>query len=793
MWAMLDATLLVILLSPALYFFVLRPLMLHISERRQAEEALERLSHRDEMILDSAGEGIFGLDPEGRVIFINRATTRMLGYEADELMGGAHHDKVHHSRPDGTPYPTDECPIYAAYKDGRVHRGSEDVFWRKDGTFIPIDFISTPIIEGGELKGAVVIFNDITERKTAEEALKKSEEEKRIILDAMSERMSYLDKEMRILWSNRAFAEDLGLTVEEVKGRYCYEVLHKRSDQCPYCPEYCPVHVKVLETGRSHEAEIASPDGKAWFVRGHPVRDSKGNIAGVTEISTDITERKMAEREVQSLKQQIEYILGATKTGLDIIDLEFNIRYIDPEWQKIYGDPAGRKCYEYYMGRSEMCPGCGIPKALETKTITVTEAVLVKEGNRPVQITTIPFQNDKGEWLVAEVNVDITERKRLEEQLIQAQKMEAIGQLAGGIAHDFNNILTAIIGFGTLLKTEMSKDDPLSPNVTQILRASERAASLTQALLAFSRKQVINPRPVNLNEIIAALEKILTRIIGEDIELSTVLADEDLTVMADSTQIEQVLMNLATNARDAMPDGGSLTIRTELAQFDNEYIKTHGYDKPGSYALISIEDRGVGMDVKTRDRIFEPFYTTKEVGKGTGLGLAMAYGMIKQHDGYINVYSEPGKGTTFKIYLPLIRSKVEEEKIADLYIMKRGTETILVAEDDTQVRDLTKHILEGFGYQIMEAGDGEEAMSVFNENKDMIQLIILDVVMPKKNGKEVYDEIKKIRPDIKAIFTSGYNAEIIHKKGILKKGLGFISKPFLPQELLKKVREVLDK
>jgi CheY-like chemotaxis protein len=198
------------------------------------------------------------------------------------------------------------------------------------------------------------------------------------------------------------------------------------------------------------------------------------------------------------------------------------------------------------------------------------------------------------------------------------------------------------------------------------------------------------------------------------------------------------------------------------------------------------------MDIKTRDRIFEPFYTTKEVGKGTGLGLAMVYGIIKQHDGYINVYSEPGKGTTFKIYLPLIRSKIEEEKTADHYIMKRGTETILVAEDDTQVRDLTKHILEGFGYQVMEAEDGEEAMRVFNENKDRIQLLILDVVMPKKNGKEVYDEITKIRPDIKAIFTSGYNAEIIHKKGILEKGLGFITKPFSPQELLKKVREVLD-
>jgi len=262
--------------------------------------------------------------------------------------------------------------------------------------------------------------------------------------------------------------------------------------------------------------------------------------------------------------------------------------------------------------------------------------------------------------------------------------------------------------------------------------------------------------------------------------------------MADSTHMEQVLMNLTTNARDAMPDGGSLTIRTELVQFDYEYIKAHGYGIPGPYALISVEDTGQGMDVETREKIFEPFFTTKEMGKGTGLGLAMVYGIIKQHDGYINVYSEPGKGTAFRIYLPLIKSGVEEEKPMELSVAERGTETVLVAEDDVQVRDLTKCVLEGSGYQVLEAEDGEEAMRVFHENKDRIQLLILDVVMPKKNGKEVYDEIKKIRPDMKAIFTSGYNAEVIHKKGILEKGFGFIVKPSSPQELLKKVREVLD-
>jgi signal transduction histidine kinase/CheY-like chemotaxis protein len=411
-----------------------------------------------------------------------------------------------------------------------------------------------------------------------------------------------------------------------------------------------------------------------------------------------------------------------------------------------------------------------------------------------VLLTTTIVRDEQGEIVAYRgIMKDITERKKLEEQLLQAQKMEAIGQLAGGVAHDFNNILTAIIGFANLLKTETSEDDILRSYVTPILNSAERAANLTQALLAFSRRQIISPKTVNLNEIIQGLERLLSRVIGEDIELSTVLTDKDLIVMADSSQIEQVLMNLATNSRDAMPDGGKLTISTKLVEFDNEFIKAHGFGRPGAYALVSVEDTGQGMDEKTRERIFEPFFTTKDVGKGTGLGLSMVYGIIKQHDGYINVSSKHNIGTIFNIYLPLIKSDVEETKLEDLLVLKGGTETVLVAEDDESVRKLIREVLLGYGYKVIEAGDGEEAVSRFKENKDNIQLLILDVIMPKKNGKEAYDEIKEIKPDIKTIFTSGYNVDIIHKKGILDEGLDFILKPILPDELLRKMREVLDK
>ncbi len=406
----------------------------------------------------------------------------------------------------------------------------------------------------------------------------------------------------------------------------------------------------------------------------------------------------------------------------------------------------------------------------------------------------IPIIDDKGHITgLFGVARDITERKRLEEQLLHSQKMEAIGQLAGGVAHEFNNILTAIIGYGNILLMKMKGDDPLRHNVEQILASSERAAGLTQGLLTYSRKQITAPRPENLNDMVKKTEGLLLRIIGEDIELRTVLSGEELTVMADRGQMEQVLMNLATNARDAMPDGGSLTISTELVEIDMEFINIHGYGEPGMYALISVADTGIGIEKKMMEKIFEPFFTTKEIGKGTGLGLAMVYGIIKQHDGYINVYSESGKGTTFKIYLPVIKAKIREKESSIIQLPIGGTETVLVAEDDKALRKLIKTVLGEFGYKVIDAVDGEDAVEKFMENKDRIDLLVFDVIMPKKNGKEAYEEIKKINPMVKALFTSGYTSNIIHKKGILEEGINFILKPVSPKELLRKVREILDR
>jgi two-component system NtrC family sensor kinase len=391
------------------------------------------------------------------------------------------------------------------------------------------------------------------------------------------------------------------------------------------------------------------------------------------------------------------------------------------------------------------------------------------------------------------VKEDITERKKLEEQLRQSQKLEAIGQLAGGIAHDFNNMLTAIIGYAHLLAMKIEKGSETRLYLDQILSSAEKSANLTRQLLAFSRKQIIAPEETDLNALIKKMEKLLLRLISEDIELKTELAYTDLTVMVDPGQIEQVLMNLCTNARDAMPHGGMLAIGTDVVELDEACLKTQELPGPGKYAILSVTDTGMGMDEKTRQRIFEPFFTTKEMGKGTGLGLSIVYGIIKQHNGNITVYSEPGKGTTFKIYLPLVKSRNENEEAVEVVPPRGNAETILIAEDNEEVRVLTKNVLEEYGYRVIEAVDGEDAVTKFIDNKDMIRLVMIDVIMPKKSGKEAVNEIKKTKPDVKVLFASGYTVDIINKKGILEEGIDFISKPVTPRDLLVKIRQVLDK
>jgi two-component system cell cycle sensor histidine kinase/response regulator CckA len=390
----------------------------------------------------------------------------------------------------------------------------------------------------------------------------------------------------------------------------------------------------------------------------------------------------------------------------------------------------------------------------------------------------------------------IAERTRelslLNDQLRQSQKLEAVGLLAGGIAHDFSNILTTIKGAMHLIRKQLDTDSPLMKYADQVLLSVGKASNLAQSLLAFSRKQTVAFKPLDFNDVIRSGAKLLSPLIGEHIEVIMTLTDRNPTVMTDRSQIEQILLNLATNARDAMPEGGILKVQTEIIEMDAVFRNKHGYGVPGQYVLLTVSDTGTGMDEETKGKIFEPFFTTKELDKGSGLGLAVTYGIVKQHGGYIDVETLPGKGTTFKIYIPVAETEALAPESPDVSPAVGMGETILLAEDDAAAREIMAAVLRLSGYTVIEAKDGEEAVRLFSDKKEVVDLVILDVRMPRKDGREVYEEVIKASPEIAVLFMSGYTKNIIDSRGIIEQRLNFISKAASPEEMLTKIREVLD-
>ena len=408
------------------------------------------------------------------------------------------------------------------------------------------------------------------------------------------------------------------------------------------------------------------------------------------------------------------------------------------------------------------------------------EARLTRDSaGRPVEVF--------GSW------VDITERKALEMQLLQAQKMEAVGQLAGGVAHDFNNVLTAIAGYAELLREDLPSEDARRGDAEEIIRATERAAALTRQLLAFSRRQVLAPRVLDLNTVVASVDNMLRRLIAADVELRTALAPELGAVRADPGQLEQVIMNLVVNARDAMPRGGKLTIETANAELDESYALEHPAVVAGPFVMLAVSDSGVGMDAATQARIFEPFFTTKEKGKGTGLGLATVYGIVKQSGGNIWLYSEPGRGTTFKIYLPRVDQPLElPAPTPASRETPRGTETVLLVEDDEAVRTLARKMLASHGYTVLAAPSGADALELAASHAGPIHLLVTDVVLPGMSGRELATRFQSVRPGLKVLYTSGYTDDAVVHHGVLDPGIAFLQKPFTSGTLARKVRETLD-
>lgn len=631
----------------------------------------------------------------------------------------------------------------------------------------------------------------VRELEAAKAEIERKNADWEALFNSFGDAITIHDRDFNIIKANKAAADLLGLPPEEVRTRKCHELFHGKNEPLEGC-----YLAKTVASGARSDAEFYEPHLNRWLALScFLLPDADGSIRAVIHYARDITAAKNTAATMQT-------ILESVGEGFVVIDRDYRIltanRAYCEQTKRSPGDVVGKYCYEVSHGINKPCylAGKDCPAYQTYKTGAPHSAVHIhqdKNGN-PVYIETrsFPMKDACGNpHAVVEILNNITEKRALEGQLRHAQKMESIGTLAGGIAHDFNNLLNVIMGYGSLMEMQMKPGDPLLPQLEEMLAAGDRASQLTKGLLAFSRKQVMEIKTASINEIIEGFRKMLGRIIGEDISLKIGLSEQPLMIQVDIVQIEQVLLNLAINARDAMRQGGLLIIEAGLFLMDASFIGMHGFGKPGKYALLTVSDTGSGMDETTRERIFEPFFTTKKQERGTGLGLAIVYGIVKQHKGYINCYSEPGKGTTFRIYLPLVEAEVAAVGKATV-VPQGGTETILLAEDDAGVRRLTREILEGFGYSVIEAEDGRDAVEKFNTGRDRIRLLLFDFLMPGKNGAEAYHDIQATGSTVQVIFLSGYSRDIMQKFG-MQDDAEFISKPVLPVELLRKVREMLDR
>ena len=623
------------------------------------------------------------------------------------------------------------------------------------------------------------------------------EEHFKNIFNTVRESILILDADMRVLSANRSFFTTFKVDSANTIGSLLYD-LGNGQWNIPYLrmliEDVLPKNDTVDDYEIVHNFE--SIGQKTMLLNACKIREKKNDVPIILLAIEDITERKRLEDQLTESEERYRRIFETASDGIVLLEKrEGHIIHMNPAAEKMLGYPdgesVGKKLQDIGVSL-EMNDFPAIMHSLQKSDILNYDDVLVKTKSGQDLCTDI-YLVDRTK--LAQCNIrDVTERKKLEAQLHHSQKMEAVGTLAGGIAHDFNNILHAIMGYGTMVMEKLEVGSPSKENMNELLIAADRAAMLTKKLLIFTRKQLLEMKSININELILGVQKMLVRIIRENITFTLKLADKPLIVVADAGQIEQVLINLAANARDAMQEGGQLTISTELEKIDSDYVAAYGYGKPGDYALITVTDTGQGMNAETQKKIFEPYFTTKEIGEGTGLGLAISYSIVKQHYGYIKVYSEPRQGTVFKIFLPLSEKTASSGlKLATAAPPRGGTETILVAEDDASLRMLSKTVLESFGYTVITAKDGEGAITKFMENKEQISLVLLDMIMPKKNGKEVSEAIGKVSPGVRTLFVSGYAMDTVKSTELTGPRAGFIQKPAPPRDLLIKVRELLDR
>jgi two-component system cell cycle sensor histidine kinase/response regulator CckA len=529
-----------------------------------------------------------------------------------------------------------------------------------------------------------------------------------------------------------------------------------------------------------------------------PVKDTEGKIIGASAIARDVTERKSVEAQLQRSEAQFRSLVHDAPYGIYRVTLDGQLLHANPALVTMLGYDSEEELMRRNMERDIYRDPQTRQRLLKENSHKNDFRALEAEWRRKdgkiitVRMTGHPVLEKDNSLSYFEVFAeDITERRSLERQLIQAQKMEAIGRLAGGIAHDFNNLLSVILGHSDILEQQVGSNGAMRKSVEATRNAAERAAALTMQLLAFSRKQVIEPTVIDLNTSVTEIQKMLHRVIGEDIELAIRLQPDLGYVKADPGQLGQVLMNLAVNSRDAMPSGGKLAIETANVELDDTYVRQHLGARSGPFVMLAVSDTGIGMDSGTLSHIFEPFFTTKEPGKGTGLGLSMVYGIIKQNNGYIMAYSEPGRGTTFKIYFP----RTAESLPAPHQVRKEvqgGSETILIVEDELALRELTCLLLQEAGYTVLESSGVEDAIATAKDSHRKIDLLLTDIVMPRMDGRELANQLVGLRPNLKILYMSGYTDDVIVNRGALTQGTMLVQKPFTKSTLLQKVRETLD-
>ncbi|MFZ5447335.1 MAG: PAS domain S-box protein [Thermodesulfobacteriota bacterium] len=771
-----------------------------ITGRKQAEEALRKGEEEIKSIFRAAPIGI-GVVANRIIKAANDRLCEMTGYRLEELIGQS-------SR---MLYPSDEEYERVGvekYRQIAEHGAGtvETLFRRKDGTLINVLLSSTPIDLQDLEKGVTFTALDITERKQVETALQRAKQEWERTFDTVPDLIFILDNEHRIIRVNRATAELLGTTPKDLVGRTCYEAMHNTSEP----PFFCP-HSRMMTEGREQAIEVHE-FGQDFLMTVTPLVGDLGNIIGSVHVARDITGRKQAEEALGESEARFRQLAENLDDAILLASGDWRrVHYISPAYERLWG----RSCESLYQEPLSWL------ESVEPEDLEEVESGLKKRMTgdysekefphfrirRPdgavrwIAARFLPIRNEAGDiYRIAGIATDITVRKEMEavlqwrqEHLRQTAKMEAVGRLAGGVAHDFNNLLTVINGYGELLLADLKETDSGRQQVQAILKAADQATAVTRQLLAFSRRQVLQPQILDLNELITGLVEMFSRLVDENIDITMHLEPELGAVKADPSHMEQVIMNLVINALDAMPQGGSLILETANVQVTPRDVRRHPDIAPGAFVVATVRDTGIGMTREILSRIFEPFFTTKEREKGTGLGLSVAYGIVNQSGGYILVESKPGKGSSFRIYLPR-EEQAEKPAVAAAprFESTQGTDTILLVEDEEGVRYVVQRMLALKGYSVLAAHDGQEALKIGQSHPGPIHLLLTDVAMPGIGGLELAKNLTSSHPGMKVLFMSGHTEDGMVQRGVRESVINFIQKPFRTDQLLRKIKELLE-